>query len=336
MDAMAPHIELELQRKRPVSSSGTDSSSYISDRNWLSNAIGTSTLTGPTFSDERPRPKSNGPFRPESKLQPKNMDPNANSGSRKRVRTGSMAAPNCHVPPKQPKSTLNLSETSAVVHRQYPQLPVFQLANTSFVSTTSTVPNSPIYGGGSSGDEDVPLHSYQISTNTTRMRPATPPPTRAQDPDRHEASAGEREPAIGEEGADLLLYLATSPSPANPTIKARMVAPLTPPSHYAGLPLSLMNTPAGVGFMGGFGTPGSQFNFADFVNVTPSPAQPNWGNRTPAIARTPLAAREARRRLTFDVLGPSMGGSPNLRELGHAPRGKETGLGMELGGDLIP
>jgi len=67
------------------------------------------------------------------------------------------------------------------------------------------------------------------------------------------------------------------------------------------------------------------FNFSDYLNVTPSPAQAAW--RTPGLNRTPLAAREARKRLNFDRQG-----SPDLPT---AASSKVTGLGMELGGELI-
>jgi hypothetical protein len=74
-------------------------------------------------------------------------------------------------------------------------------------------------------------------------------------------------------------------------------------------------------------TPNQQFNFADFVNVTPSPAQPTWGGRTPGNpARTPLTSN--RKRLNFDALVPPSNSSPRLR--------KETGLALQLGGELHP
>lgn len=92
---------------------------------------------------------------------------------------------------------------------------------------------------------------------------------------------------------------------------------------------SLTPTPGGGPFPN-FGTPGQQFNFADFVNVTPSPAQPAWGNRTPGNAsRTPLAARDARKRLNFDNLAPPNTSSPRLRT-------KDAGLALQLGGELHP
>ena len=67
-------------------------------------------------------------------------------------------------------------------------------------------------------------------------------------------------------------------------------------------------------------TPQTGFNFADFVNITPSPAQGAFG----AVGRgTPIA--NARKRLNFDQLVPPS----------ESPPTRGTGLGMELGGNLI-
>jgi hypothetical protein len=95
----------------------------------------------------------------------------------------------------------------------------------------------------------------------------------------------------------------------------------------------MLNTPGGgsSGFVGfGAATPGMAFNFADYLNVTPSPAQAAW--RTPGPGRTPIAAREARRRLNFDALMPPTNGSGS--DL-HSGDNKVNGLGMELGGELV-
>jgi hypothetical protein len=97
----------------------------------------------------------------------------------------------------------------------------------------------------------------------------------------------------------------------------------------------MMSTPGGgnAGFLGfGTATPGTAFNFSDYLNVTPSPAQAAW--RTPAAGKTPLTVRDAtRRRLNFDnLMAPSAGGdSPRI---GHGDS-KLSGLGMELGGELV-
>ena len=102
----------------------------------------------------------------------------------------------------------------------------------------------------------------------------------------------------GVEGADLLLYLAASPSPANPSGRSRMDPPSTPPSKFnnMALPSSMMTTPGGGSMFPN--TPGQAFDFADFVNITPSPAQKPW--KTPNLlgSKTPMSV--TRRRLTFD------------------------------------
>ena len=109
----------------------------------------------------------------------------------------------------------------------------------------------------------------------------------------------------------------------------------------------MMTTPggSGAGFLAfGTATPGMGFNFSDYLNVTPSPAQAAW--RTPGgpSAKTPLAAREARRRINFDALLPP-GASPSLSSAAGqgnaggvtaaAVVGEAKGLGMELGGELV-
>ncbi|MCJ1366932.1 hypothetical protein MMC16_006063 [Acarospora aff. strigata] len=342
INAMEPHIDQELKRKRPMSSAGTvsDSSSNISDPHNFSDPLGSSPLSAPFFSEQVCNPRRSGTFRSRGASQPTFVEPNLKAGSHKRprVRAGSMAAPSQHISRTSWKSTHNLPESSPVYHRQHAHFPVSHGANLSFVSETSTIPDSPTYGLGSDGeDQELPLHSFRLSSSVNRSSPPrTPPPNRARSTRKRKANIGGNEPAIGEEGADLLLYLATSPSPANPVMRARAVPPSTPPSHHTALPSSMMSTPGGGSFLAGFSTPGQQFNFADFVNITPSPAQGAWGSRTPGIPKTPLAAREARRRLNFDSLVPPMSGSPNFNHLSRSAAGRETGLGMELGGDLIP
>jgi hypothetical protein len=104
-----------------------------------------------------------------------------------------------------------------------------------------------------------------------------------------------------EEGADLLMYLATSPSPA--MSRTRMEPPSTPPPRRdMALPSSMMTTPGGGNFFPT--TPGQPFDFSDFVNITPSPAQKPWKTplafssvKTPT-AKTPVSL--TRRKLTFD------------------------------------
>ncbi|CAK7273054.1 hypothetical protein SEPCBS119000_005447 [Sporothrix epigloea] len=102
----------------------------------------------------------------------------------------------------------------------------------------------------------------------------------------------------GVEGADLLMYLAASPSPANPSGRSRMDPPSTPPSRFNNLvlPSSMMTTPGGGSMFPN--TPGQAFDFADFVNITPSPAQKPWKTPNMLGSKTPMSV--TRRRLTFD------------------------------------
>ena len=98
-----------------------------------------------------------------------------------------------------------------------------------------------------------------------------------------------------------------------------------------------MSTPGGGAAFPGFGlqTPSTNLNFADFLNMSPSPAQVNssW-NRTPVAGKTPVAAREARRRLNFDSLLPPTNDSPRLG-MDRSRIGKVESLSMELGGELV-
>jgi hypothetical protein len=173
-------------------------------------------------------------------------------------------------------------------------------------------------------DPEPPARSFHPVSSS--MISSSPPRTPPLHPARLPPNGKERE---NEDGADLLLFLANSPTPARISGKPsqRDFAPSTPPSQYAALP-SLTPTPGG-GLFPNFGTPSQQFNFADFVNVTPSPAQRPWGGRTPgSLAKTPLL-RTARKGLNFDNLVPPGMNSPTGRT-------KDAGLALQLGEELRP
>ncbi|KAJ5904692.1 uncharacterized protein N7473_001608 [Penicillium subrubescens] len=108
--------------------------------------------------------------------------------------------------------------------------------------------------------------------------------------------------------------------------------PCTPPPKYAYLARSEQHEHGAdlLIYQAKSPTPGRVFNFADFVNVTPSPAQPAWGGRTPGNpGRTPLSTKDTHKRLNFDALVPPSTSSPRLRA-------KETGLALQLGGEPRP
>jgi len=318
-------LETTMNQKRPesgVETSSTCSSSSF-EQPFFSGGLASSPLTAPVFSDDVRfsdsirRPLNAKISRKRNVYQ--STQGEAESPRSKRPRSFSMAPSLAEAPRNSWKTSHNLPQSSPVYYRHESRYESTQGPNISLASEISTIPDSPPFGHVSEDDGDkVPTQSFQIGRTSP---PRTPPPTRSR----------QRKSNVGEEGADLLLYLATSPSPANPGAKSsRIFAPSTPPSNNQNLPPSLLNTPG----MAGFNTPNQQFNFADFVNITPSPAQGAFGNRTPGLAKTPLAAREARRRLNFDGLAPP-GGSPTLNNIGRAAMSKDSGLGMELGGELV-
>ena len=314
-----------LNRKRDASSiaASSDTSSTSSDHRFFSHTFDSSPISTPFFSADAYGPQAAKKNRCQTLHEP--LDPDSHAGARKRLRTQSMAPPPTESSRSTWKAAHNLSGSSPIHRRQSSKFSTSHGPNLSFVSESSIIPNSPPFG---SQEDNRELSRHSFGMNTSKFHaspPRTPPPTRSS------AARKRKGNAKAEEGADLLLYLATSPSPAKPGAKPRTFAPSTPPSAAQALPSSMMSTPGASAFMAGFDTPGQQFNFADFVNITPSPAQGAFGSRTPGPPRTPLAAREARRKLNFDSLLPPSG-SPKP---GHGGRGKEAGLGMELGGELV-
>ncbi|KAL8794550.1 MAG: hypothetical protein Q9195_002885 [Heterodermia aff. obscurata] len=312
-----------MSRKRDASSlaASSDSSSTSSDHRFFSQAFASSPINTPFFAAHAYGPQVAEKSCQQNLYEPLHSD--THMGARKRLRTQSMAPPLRESSRSTWKAAHNLSGSSPIHRRQSSKFSTSHGPNLSFISESSTIPDSPPFGSQDDTHE-LPRHSFSINTSKLHVSPPrTPPPTRSS------AARKRKGNAKAEEGADLLLYLATSPSPAKPGARPRIFAPSTPPSNAQALPSSMMSTPGATAFLAGFDTPGQQFNFADFVNITPSPAQGAFGNRTPGPARTPLAAREARRKLNFDSLLPPSG-SPKP---GHG--GKEAGLGMELGGELV-
>lgn len=324
LDVIEAQVEEQQRRKRPASSNDTisDTASTISSR--LHSSLGSSPLTAPVFSDEyQPSSRSRGNKRSRHSDIPKFPSSGAATGRRNRVASARQASW---------KKDQGLAESSPIVHTKHARFPSNNATQLSFISEGSTIPDDPPSPEFSEEDDaDLPVHSFTLnaSTRITSSPPQTPPPDRRMRK-THNVSWS-RTPKTGEEGADLLLYLATSPQPGKgQNAKTIVQPPSTPPHKSTPLPSSHM-TPGlnGAGFLGfGPNTPGTNFNFADFVNVTPSPAQGPW-SRTPIAGRTPAAAREARRKLNFDSLMPPSN-SPVLTR-----NGRGDGLGMELGGELV-
>ncbi|KAI4207970.1 MAG: hypothetical protein LQ346_000307 [Caloplaca aetnensis] len=326
LELVEAHLENTLKRKRPASSISTssDSSSTTSDHRSFSGPLTSSPHTAAMFSDDFPLSANSRLFGKRSGYR-SNALLNQGLTDCKRSRTQSMAPPLIDASRRSWKSAHNLPESSPG-HHELAHFPSSHNANLSFASDPSTIPNTPSVGPVSDDKVD---QSFNLSTPHFRSSPpCTPPPTYSR------RSRALKRNTAGEEGAELLMHLAASPSPANQGLKCSMHPPSTPPSDHQALPSSLMPMSGASGFLGGMNTPGQNFAWADFINVTPSPAQGAFGNRTPGLPKTPLAAKEARRRLNLDTLG-SAAGSPTLSNMGGGSTAKNTGLGMELGGELV-
>ncbi|DAA78232.1 TPA_exp: Uncharacterized protein A8136_4208 [Trichophyton benhamiae CBS 112371] len=281
--------------------------------------------------------------------------------------------------PKMPRLSFNggssasaAPHSSPLVRRQH-QRRTYQ-AMPSFVSETDTIPDPDI----DSTDIDPQLssrrhhlhhlhhhHHEEEEDHQQQQQPCTPPPRRSR------FTHADDDAAASGSGADLLLYLANSPTPATingkpattttttTTTTAAGAAsgndflPSTPPTQHAA-PYQLLSTP----------TPSQPFNFADFVNVTPSPAQRGWSSRTPltttaataaattnnttasasggAVSRTPRTPRttkDVRKRLNFDALAPPSpvrGSIKRHNASTHAGPASSSaaGLALQLGEEL--
>ncbi|ERF73470.1 hypothetical protein EPUS_04093 [Endocarpon pusillum Z07020] len=348
-----PEVTEQIRRKRPYSSGDfcSDSSSNTSEDYLYYNS---SPLAGPAFSDEIPR--SNHSRHSHPKDAPFRYL--HNPGSHKRIRSSSNAAPQkVSTANKSWKQTHQLPQSSPVFQR--PQLP-FSSMNQSFVSDAATIPEPrrtrsskfSIQTSAYDDQDDLPVHSFNRQLTSPNMISSSPP--RTPSPVNPRARSHQSK----ETGADLLLYLANSPS-RSPAIHHQssrrsgvntLEPPSTPPSQNTcstnkDLPSSFLTTPTtnSTNNLALFSTPGQQFNFADFVNVTPSPAQAPWGGRTPGLNKTPAAARAARRGLNFDTLvpPPTNNGngsvSPTLQRGENGVGGKRgKGLALDLGDKLMP
>ena len=330
LDTIEPKVEEELRRRRPMSSgdifSDSSSSSTASEfqstnsRTLLSSPLKSTAF----FSDQNGSCGSSGH---RKRVYHNSFDlPSSSSGSRKRYRsspTSGRTVSSNHSTWKERQ----LTRSSPIKARKQPHFTTSAGPNLSFFRGSSHIQDEINYAAASDDEDDaLPAHSFSMRSSP----PRTPPPV------RNRGSLGrcnkDKTGKSGEEGADLLLFLATSPSPANPTARSRMQPPSTPPPKNMALPSSMMTTPGGGGGLlsvfGGPHTPSQNFDFADFVNITPSPGQRAWP-KTPGTIRTP--ATVARRHLNFEGFLPP-GSSPNVRD--HSSS-KHAGLGMQLGGDLI-
>ncbi|KAF1811255.1 hypothetical protein P152DRAFT_459656 [Eremomyces bilateralis CBS 781.70] len=332
LDSIEPKVDLELKRKRPASSRDvmSDCSSSISDRYYPVGMLDSSPLGGPMFSDDLPRSGStiNGSNKRKKFYNPDQLRrPVSSSHTRTKVRAG-------HTKVSTWKSSYQLAQSSPSLpnrHSSFPTQPV--RSNISFASMPRDATPTSVCSS-ETDDEDLPVLSFnagsaggprvpklQIRSSPPARSPRTPPPGFSRSSRLHSRPFTEPR-APQQDAADLLMYLAASPSPAQPNHSTsnirtpRVNAPSTPPPKQTPLPSTMMSTPGGnpASFLGfGSQTPNA-VNFEDFLHFTPSPAQAAW--------KTPSGKTPGRRRVNFDHRTMDEG------------KERPKGLGMELGGEL--
>ncbi|KAI9892583.1 MAG: hypothetical protein M1814_001276 [Vezdaea aestivalis] len=334
VDVLEPKVEQHLLRRsnsRPSSAHGgfndvfSDTSSTISDHPFPASMVCSSPLGAPIFSDA-PIPTFGRSSRSHRKrrLAPSSF---SNQPSKKPRSLSSTAAAQAAASLRPQSRAPSQTQSSPVMtyrrHSRWPSNARSTIPHLPFVSESTSLSideDDASSSSASSTSTDLPMHSFQVPHATIPSSPPrTPPPTRRTTKCRPMSSPvlPRQTAKPGEEGADLLLYLATSPRSVTPRRgPVGLQTPLLGNDGHPPMPK----------------TPGSAFNYYDFVNVTPSPSQPEFF-RTPIVpgsARTP----GARRRLNFDSLAPPLGGaSPRISNDGETRKG--TGLGMELGGELV-
>ncbi|KAM5352097.1 hypothetical protein ACJ41O_004820 [Fusarium nematophilum] len=302
LDSIEPKVEEEMRRKRLAEGDVlSDSSSSASDLPYPSRALMSSPLKAPLFSDAVGSSNGSTGHRKRTYMASFN---DVSSSPSKRFR----ASPTAHKSfggHASWKDSHQLAQSSPIKPRRQQHFTTSAGPDVSFFQQRlmSRELTSPNFAAPSDDDDDLlPAHSFNPA-NIRSSPPRTPPMrTRALASKRgkDDVAPGANGGKTGEEGADLLLYLAASPSPAVRTsTRTRMEPPSTPPQKNSkmDLPSSMMMTPGGGNLFPT--TPSQAFDFADFVNITPSPAQKPW--KTPVTltaTRTPVSVTQ--RRLTFD------------------------------------
>ncbi|KAK8044902.1 hypothetical protein PG993_004926 [Apiospora rasikravindrae] len=302
LDTLEPKLDEERRKRNYDGDVLSDSSSSTSELPYPTRTLMSSPLKAPLFSDAIGSSNGSTGHRKRTYMASFDMDM-ALSSPAKRYRSSPTPHKSLHMGQNNWKSHRQLIQSSPIKPRRQQHFTTSTGPNVSFFQGARRVSvdlASPNFAAPPSDDEEdlFPTHSFQLQPHHSSP-PRTPPmrnrSLHGRNKDRNTANNNKG----GEEGADLLLYLAASPSPAMPSTRTRMEPPSTPPPKKdLALPSSMMTTPGGGNLFPA--TPGQPFDFADFVNITPSPAQKPWKTPLGAMssAKTPISI--TRRRLTFD------------------------------------
>lgn len=318
LDVIEPKYEEELRQhkaaiRRKRLADGeilSDSSSSASDLPYPTRALMSSPLKAPLFSDAigSSNGSSAGVHRKRTYMSSFDHDLNLLSSPAKRYRL----SPTAHKSfPSHNGSHSQLTQSSPLKPRRQPYFKTSSGPDVSLFPSSTRLDQSlasPNFAAPDDDDDDdsLPVHSFAV-TAARSSPPSTPPMRNRRLAPNVNNNAGNSDKNGGrslesrDEGAQLLLYMKSSPTPAGlapRSLPHQMDPPSTPPPKHLGFTPQAMATPNLDNPMFPH-TPGQAFNFADYLNMTPSPAQKTW--KTPNLlgsAKTPRSV--ARRHLAFD------------------------------------
>lgn len=307
LDVIEPKYEEELRQhkaaiRRKRLAEGeilSDSSSSASDLPYPTRALMSSPLKAPLFSDAIG--SSNGSTGHRKRTYLASFDDLNMSSPAKRYRMSPTAHKSFpgHVSWADSRHS-QLSQSSPIKPRRQPYFKTSTGPDVSFFPSSNRLDrslNTPNFAAPDEDDDDLlPTHSFAVNAVTRSSPPSTPPMgnrrlTRNNNNNANNTDKNGGNLEARDEGAQLLLYMKSSPTPAVLPPRGQMEPPSTPPPKHLGFTPQAMATPNLDNPLFPH-TPGQAFNFADYLNMTPSPAQKQW--KTP-MGKTPRSV--ARRHL---------------------------------------
>lgn len=311
LDIIEPKYEEELRQhkaalRRKRLADGeilSDSSSSASDLPYPTRALMSSPLKGPLFSDAIGSSNGSTGHRKRTYMASfDDVDGALLSSPAKRYRLSPTAHKSFSGHVSWSDNYHNqLTQSSPIKPRRQQHFKTSAGPDLSFFPTSARLSRSitaPDITAPDDDDEDLlPAHSFQLSAARSSP-PSTPPNRHRRLAPKHtnDKPAGNLEPR--DEGAELLLFMKASPTPAALPPRSQMEPPSTPPPKHLGFTPQAMATPNLNNPLFPH-TPGQAFDFADYLNMTPSPAQKTWKTPIPmGSAKTPRSV--ARRHLAFD------------------------------------
>lgn len=311
LDIIEPKYEEELRQhkaalRRKRLADGeilSDSSSSASDLPYPTRALMSSPLKGPLFSDAIGSSNGSTGHRKRTYIASfDDFDGGLLSSPAKRYRLSPTAHKSFsgHVSWSDNHHNL-LTQSSPIKPRRQQHFKTSTGPDLSFFPTSARLSRSITSLNFNAPDDDdddlLPAHSFQLSAARSSP-PSTPPNRNRRLAPKHanDKTAGNFESR--DEGAELLLFMKSSPTPAALPPRSQMEPPSTPPPKHLGFTPQAMATPNLNNPLFPH-TPGQAFDFADYLNMTPSPAQKTWKTPIPmGSAKTPRSV--ARRHLAFD------------------------------------